>query len=96
MKKPITKSQQFMAILNTLLPKASVPKQIKKTTNGYSTIGFLKDCSSEVVYDVKNDIVRVSKLFKEYISHDEYETKEDIKRYKVEFKPDRMFLYPFN
>lgn len=93
MKKPETKSQLFMAVLKALVPNP--PQKIKKTKTGYSTIGFLKDCSSEVVFDIRSDIVRVSKIFKEYVGCGEYENKEEVKRYKVELKEDRMFLHPF-
>lgn len=51
---------------------------------------------SEVVYDIKHDIVRVSKLFKEYVGGGQYENKEDVKRYKVELKSDRMLLHPLD
>lgn len=93
MKRPENKSQLFYAVLKALVPNP--PKQIKKTANGYSTIGFLKDCSSEVVFDIKSDIVRVSRFIKEYVGGGEYENKEEIKRYKVELKDDRMLLHPF-
>lgn len=94
MKYPKNKSQLFMAVLKALLPNP--PEKIKKTSFGYATLGFLKDSSSEVVYDIRNDIVRVSKFFKEYIGGGEYQDKEDVKRYKVELKSDRMFLHPLD
>lgn len=54
MKYPKNKCQLFMAILKALVPNP--PEKIKKTSFGYSTLGFLKDSSSEVVYDIKHDI----------------------------------------
>lgn len=94
MKYPKNKRQLFVAILKALLP--NTPEKIKKTSFGYSTFGFLKDSSSEVVYDIKHDIVRVSKLFKEYVGGGQYEDKEDVKRYRVELKTDRMLLHPLD
>ena len=41
-------------------------------------------------------ILRVSKLFKEYVGGGQYENKEDVKRYKVELKSDRMLLHPLD
>ena len=94
MKYPKNKCQLFMAILKALVPNP--PEKIKKTSFGYSTLGFLKDSSSEVVYDIKHDIVRVSKFFQEYVGGGQYENKEDVKRYKVELKSDRMLLHPLD
>ncbi|AXH16304.1 hypothetical protein CP985_10895 [Malaciobacter mytili LMG 24559] len=89
-KAPKTKSQVFKLILNLLLPTNT---DIKKISNGYSTIRHLKECGSEAIYDVKSDIVRITKLSKEYVGST-YEDTTESKRYKVISTKEKMILKP--
>ena len=85
-----TKSQIFYHILKQLTPDNT---EFKKIKNGYKTFLPLSKIGSELIYDVKLDILRVTKLVK-ILRGGVYEPSTEDKSYKVK-KTDRgVTLHP--